>query len=36
LLGLLDPVDAEARGVGHRGNPAVLDRLRGRLEAPPD
>ncbi len=36
LLGLLDPVDAEARGVGHRGNPAVLDRLRGQLEPPPD
>ncbi len=35
LLGLVDLVNAESRGVDHQGNPAVLDRIRGQLESLP-
>jgi DNA-binding HxlR family transcriptional regulator len=35
LLGVLDLASAKAKGVDHHGNPAVLDRIRGELEATP-
>jgi DNA-binding HxlR family transcriptional regulator len=36
LLGLLDLADTKAKGVDHRGDPAVLDRIRGESEALPN
>lgn len=35
LLGLLDLADAKTMGVEHRGNPAILDRIRGELQPSP-
>ena len=35
LLGLLDLANAKTWGVEHRGDPAVLDRIRGELQSSP-
>jgi DNA-binding HxlR family transcriptional regulator len=35
LLGLLEPANANTRGVEHRGDPKVLDRIRGEPERLP-